>query len=251
MQEDIFFIIQARVDSTRLPGKILLPFYKGRSILELLIEKLQRIESAKIVIATSVNPGNEAVEEFAKSKNILCYRGDENDVLMRFIECAEKYGASHIIRVCADNPFLELESICKLVEKAKEVSCDYISFDIFGKPSIQTHYGFWAEYVRLSALKKIKEMTDEPFFHEHVTNYIYMHPQFFTICWLPGPKELRGYERIRLTIDTKADFENGQKIYEDLVARTSYPTIQDILSYLDDNPYYYDLMDAQIKNNTK
>ena len=104
------FMIQARLGSTRLPGKILLPFYKNRSILDLLIEKLQQVSGAKVILATSISPLNDELEAFARTKNCEVYRGDETDVLKRFIDAAEKYGVEHIIRVCSDNPFLELAS---------------------------------------------------------------------------------------------------------------------------------------------
>ena len=73
----------------------------------------------------------------------------------RFISAAEQYNAQKIIRVCSDNPFLDINSIKKLIETINEnPSADYISFNINGIPSIKTHYGFWTEYVTLNTLKK-------------------------------------------------------------------------------------------------
>ena len=163
----IYFLVQARSGSTRMPNKILLPFYGGKSILDLLIEKLKQVENTKIVIATSDNPNCNAIQQVAERQGVACFRGSENDVLQRFIDAAEVNDAQRIIRVCSDNPFLELNSICELVNKAEaDVEADYISYNINGVPSIKTHYGFWTEFVTLEALKRVKLMTDDVLYHD-------------------------------------------------------------------------------------
>lgn len=123
----ITFIVQARTGSTRMPNKILLPFHEGKSILDLLIKKLKQVDNTKVVIATSVNPNCDAIEQVAELHQVACYRGSENDVLQRFIDATESNGAEQIIRVCSDNPFLELASIKRLVERAQGCNDDYIS----------------------------------------------------------------------------------------------------------------------------
>lgn len=249
---DFAFLIQARLGSTRLPGKILLPFYKNRSILELLIEKLREIPETKIVLATSTSPLNDSLEALARSKGCKVFRGDETNVLQRFIDAAEGLGVKHIIRVCSDNPFLELNSIQELIENVKqEPIYDYVSFQVDGTPSIKTHYGFWTEYVTLGTLKRIAKITTEPLYHEHVTNYIYTHPENFRIKWLTAASELKQHPDIRLTIDTLNDFQLASRIYADLVECTPYPTIKDIVEYLDRHPAYYEQMKKEISQNSK
>lgn len=245
------FIIQARVGSSRLPNKILRPFYDGKSILELLIEKLQSIPESQIIIATSANSDNNIIEEFCKLHNVKCYRGSENDVLRRFIDAAEFHNIKNIIRICSDNPFLELESIKKLISKSQESDADYISFKVNGNPSIKTHFGFWTEYVTLDALKRVHRNTEDKLYHEHVTNYIYSHPENFKIEWIEGPECLNGRNDIRMTCDTINDFENLQKIYEDVCETSPYPSIKDIVHYLDSHDEYLKDMKEQIKQNTK
>lgn len=251
MSDKITFMVQARVGSTRLPNKILLPFYNGKCILELLIEKLKQVENTDIVIATSVDPRNEAIEEVTREMGVTCFHGSENDVLQRFIDAAEHVSATKLIRICSDNPFLELDSIKKLVLTAQDSDKDYISFNINGKPSIKTHYGFWTEYVTLDALKEVKSLTNEPLYHEHVTNYIYAHPETFNIGWIEGPKILDTHPYIRLTTDTKEDFATVQKIYSVLCASNPYPTIQEIVTYLDAHKEFYSFMEQQIEQNSK
>lgn len=248
----ISFIVQARIGSTRLPNKILLPFYKGKSILELMIDKLKQVNDTNIIIATSVNPNCDVLERIAKNNGVKCFRGPENDVLQRFINAAEKYNAYKIIRVCSDNPFLELASIQKLVDKAvSQDSADYISFNINGGPSIKTHYGFWTEYVTLDALKRVNQLTNEPLYHEHVTNFIYTNPNYFNIQWINGPEIIKTHPNIRLTIDTMDDFKNAQSIFAEICIKNLYPTIDEIVDYLDSHQEYYCTMKKQIEKNNK
>ncbi|MCM1030076.1 MAG: hypothetical protein NC410_01345 [Oscillibacter sp.] len=246
------FLIQARLGSSRLPGKIMLPFYEEHTILDLLIEKLKCI-TTNIVLATSENSQNDLLKDVSDKHHIKCFRGAENDVLQRFVDAAETHHAKHIIRVCSDNPFLDLEAIKELIQfvESAEGKYDYVSFDIFGLPSIKTHYGFWTEYVTLSALKKICSLTDNPCYHEHVTNYIYTHPENFSIAWIKGPECLRKHSDIRLTIDTEEDFKNAAEIYADLCIATPYPTVIEIVNYLDNHSDYYQYMRSQILKNSK
>ncbi|MCI6672304.1 MAG: glycosyl transferase family 2 [Prevotella sp.] len=249
----VAFIVQARVGSSRLPNKILLPFYGGQTILDLLIEKLQKIVGSQVIIAAPEGIENDLIADVAKKHMVKCYRGDESDVLQRFIGAAETFNVDRLIRVCSDNPFLELQSIRDLVLLCeKEYDKDYISFKIGGKPSIRTHYGFWTEYVTLSALKKVAKMTSESIYHEHVTNYIYNHEDVFNLHWIDGPEILQKYPNIRLTIDTLEDFKNVQKIYAQIRKENSAnPTIKDIIIYLDQHPEYYKLMNEEIIKNNK
>lgn len=247
----ITFMIQARVGSTRLPNKILLPFYQNKCILQLLLDKLRQVDGINIVIATSKAPQNDAIERLAKQENVLCFRGEENDVLQRFIDAAHAFDAERLIRICSDNPFLELHSIKELVEKARQSNCDYMSFNINGTPSIKTHYGFWTEYVTRKALERVKEATQEPLYHEHVTNYIYSHPHDFSIEWIDGPAVLATHTHVRLTTDTPSDFETAQQVYGALCSKNPYPSIEEVINFLDHHPALYQEMEAQIKQNSK
>lgn len=248
---DISFIIQARVGSSRLPNKILLPFFQKKCILELMIDKLKQVPNTQIIIATSINPNNDIIEDFCNTNRINCYRGSENDVIQRFIDAAEKFNAKKIIRVCSDNPFLVLDSIKTLAEKARNSSADYISFNIDGTPSIKTHFGFWTEYTTLSTLKQVRTLTNDPIYHEHVTNFIYSHPDKFKIEWIPGPKCLENRNDIRLTCDTIEDFQNSREIYADICEDNPYPRIETLVHYLDNHPEYTTKMKEQILLNSK
>lgn len=251
MNDRIVFIIQARLGSTRMPAKIVRPFYENRSIIQLLLEKLKQYVSCEIMLATSVDSSNDLLEQIAIESGVRCYRGSENDVLQRFIDAAESINAKRIIRVCSDNPFLNEKAIEQLLEKAENSSADYISFWVNDTPSIKTHFGFWTEYVTLDALKRVRELTNESLYHEHVTNYIYTHPEKFAIEWLPTTTCLEGRKDIRLTCDTPIDFQNTQEIYTELVEEHPHPTIEDIVAYIDSHPQYLQTMKAEIEKNSK
>lgn len=213
---NIGIIIQARTGSKRFPNKVLTPFWKSHSILEIITNNLRAINQ-KIVIATSTATGDDLIESFAREKGIDVYRGNENDVLQRFIETAKYFHFNNIIRVCADNPFLDIPSITELIEAAKTKETEYIGIKVKDKPGIQTHFGLWAEFVTLEALKKVNQLTNQPLYHEHVTNYIYNNPEKFSIYWIDKTEKFGELEgRLRFTIDTPADFKNMQKLINKL-----------------------------------
>lgn len=243
------FIIQARLGSTRLPNKILLPFYKEECIIDIIIKKLSTFKDVGIIVATTTNSINDSLIQHLK--DIKIYRGDENDVLQRFIEAAEINQVDGIIRICSDNPFLDIESLEELISKAKGSNVDYISFKIGETPSIKTHFGFWGEFVTLDALRKIRSLTKDSLYHEHVTNYIYTHPSEFKIEWLSTPDYLRNRHDIRLTIDQKEDFLTAQTIYKKLISHKEWFGIREIIEILNKEPQLLESMKSQIKKNEK
>lgn len=245
----IAFIIQARLGSTRFPKKIVRPFYNGESILEIIIDKLQLFSKVKIIIATSIAPENDLIEAISHKKGCMCFRGEEDDVLERFIKAAEWRNIEHIIRICSDNPFLNTQAIKQLLDSIMTSNYDYISFDVDGTPAIKTHFGFWPEYVKLSALKKVRTLTSERLYHEHVTNFIYAHPELFRLKWLTVPDIIHGRKDIRLTIDTQSDFERAQQVYTK-VGRSD-ASIYDILTYLDSHIEIIEGMKQEILKNKK
>ena len=110
------FVVQARLGSTRLPGKILKPFYGNQSILDLMVHKLSAISNIPVIIATTNSVINEPIEKKALALGVKCFRGEENDVLKRFIDVAEYFDIQGIFRICSDNPFLDVHAARQLVE---------------------------------------------------------------------------------------------------------------------------------------
>ena len=245
-------IVQARMASTRLPGKILKDFYRGYTILDIILQKLHRIPDAVVVVATSTNEADDALAAYLSDKGERVYRGSENDVLQRFIGAAEENGIDGIVRICSDNPFLDVDGLCQLARAARDnAEADYIGFRVNGKPSILTHFGFWGEYVTLDALKRVAATTDEKAAHEHVTNYVYTHDDRFGCAWIAAPEFLEWRTDIRLTIDTPVDFENAQIIYGSLIAHGEDFGLQQIVSCLAKHQEIVERMNEVIIHNTK
>jgi len=253
-----YIILQARTGSSRLPNKMLMPFHGNKGILEVLLTRIKQtfpIGFDNLIVATTQQPGDDKIERLCNRMCIKCYRGDENDVLGRFIEAAETVGADKIIRVCADNVYLDSGALRMLYDAFGKSDCDYMSFITSdGIPSIKTHYGFWAEGVTLETLKTVAANTSEKLYHEHVTNFVYAHPEQFKLCFTPIAqitKNIDTYKNLRLTIDTAADFKISQQIYQDLETEGLEITTENILSYLDIHPSLFDEMKEIINQNAK
>ncbi len=246
-------IIQARTGSTRLPQKMILPFYENEGIFSLLLKKLtSAFDKKDIILATSSNPNNDILVEIAEKYGVNYFRGSENDVLQRFIDAAKEFDAENIIRVCADNPFLDVFYIELLLEKFENFNCDYLSYVTSdGTPSIKTHYGFWAEAVKLSALEKVRELTNENLYHEHVTNFIYANRDIFDVNFFEIIPQIDKHKDIRLTIDTQVDFDIQKEIYSKLNNNIPNFTSLNVIDFLEDNPHYLEIMRNEILKNQK
>ena len=247
----IGIIIQARLGSTRLPRKILKQFYGSKTLLETVIANLQRVEGAKVIVATSINPNNDELESFLKDRGVIIFRGPEDDVLSRFIGAAEENKVDGIVRICSDNPFLDWHGVADLIEKAKTSDADYIGYRINDTPSIKTHFGFWGEYVTLNALKRVAATTEEKPAHEHVTIHIYTHLDEYKCEWIECPSFLQGRNDIRLTVDNIEDFENAQRAYATLYDANPDFGLEDVVEYIDSNVDLRESMKKMIENNQK
>lgn len=246
---DTGIIVQARMGSTRLPGKVLMPFYDGLSILQILLRRL-KANSANIPVwlATSALEADNAVAELAASEGVNCFRGHETDVLQRFTQAAEKAGFSRIIRVCADNPFLDAGLLDELINASFISSADYLSYSLTGNlPAIRAHWGIFAEYVTLDALQRAAAATNDQFYHEHVTNFIYGNPDQFNVQWIHAPEGVYENLSVRLTIDTPEDFAALQQLYFDLAGNSKPITFKNILTELQHRPDLREAMQRQIE----
>lgn len=244
-------ILQARTGSTRMPEKVILPFYQEQSILDLLLEKVKKL-GVPVVLATTVNPSDDRICALAEKHKVPVFRGSENDVLDRFIQAARKFGFSKIIRVCADNPFLDLAGMQTLIREFSHSNADYLGFQLSGnKPSILTHFGFWTEAVRLDALEKAQQVTTEKLYHEHVTNFIYGNPALFNVQFILADPLVFSRTDIRMTLDTPEDFKIQQKIFATICKESPNFGIPEIVSWLDQNPEILESMKMEILKNQK
>lgn len=246
-------VLQARTGSTRLPGKMTRPFYQDLNMLEIIIETVKSsFEASQIYLATTTSVADDELADIAASTGIHLFRGSENDVLQRFIDCAEQNRLEVCVRICADNPFIQAQYMVDLISDFEKSPCDYSSFAFpDGTPIIRSHIGFFTEIVRTAALRRAAEETPDPFYHEHVTNFIYGNKQIFDVRLLPMPLHLQQRTDIRLTIDTADDFEMAASLFSELSSRGEAQNTEAILRAIDDHPEYKERMSALIKQFTK
>jgi len=200
-------ILQARMGSTRLPGKIF-KMIGHRTLLEHIFYRLSFLEhSITVVLATSLNPKDDAVEVFCEKRGILCYRGNEQDVLSRYYECAQKFHFEHIIRLTGDNPFVDITELDNLITLHLENRPDY-SHSLDSLP-----IGTGSEIFTFQALERSYQNGHMEHHREHVNEYILGNPDLFQICLLKAPKE-KNRPEIRLTVDTQEDYDKACYIVE-------------------------------------
>lgn len=246
-------IIQARTGSTRLPAKILLPFYGEQRIIDILIGNIRKAcPDKKLVLATTTAPQDDVLAEVAHASGILCYRGSEENVLERFIGAAKCYNLERFIRVCSDNPFLRADSFNRFfAEHDLQPEADYLSYAFpDGRPTIKSHLGLYAELTTLKALERIASFTQEKLYIEHVTIFLYTHPELFNIRLLPLPEVLEERTDLRFTLDTQEDFTLLQTLYRTHHEETD-GSIEALLRLVEVHPEYRERMLENIVRNEK
>ncbi len=223
-------IIQARTGSTRLPGKAL-RLMAGLTLTEHIIKRVQAVkEIARIVLAIPLGAKEIPLKEIAGRSGIECVQGPEEDVLKRFILAGEHVGAEHIVRVCGDNPLVDLDLMRLLIQKHVSQGADYT---ICSDP---IPLGSGSEVVKLDTLKQIAGITTEPIYREHVTSYFHDHPDDFHLEKIPAPAYLKD-KNVRLTVDTEKDFYLLDQIYQKFYFPVQLPLdLEKILRFLADHP---------------
>lgn len=231
---------------------MLLPFYNGMSILEILIKRIKnKYPEIPLFIATSENPDNDGIEALCKQTNTHCFRGSENNVLSRFLTIANENNFDYVVRVCGDNPFLDLNGFDVLL-KQTESGYDYISYCTEdGKPTILSHFGFWGEVAKTQALNSITDHTQDEFFFEHVTNFLYKEKGQYKLHLTQIPDFLIGKEYIRLTIDTKSDFDLAQNLFSKQDNPIELLDYQKVIEHIENSDEIKSKMIEQIQANEK
>lgn len=237
--------------SNRLPGKVLMPFDEDNSILKIITSKLtENFKEIPVIICTSEAQIDTKIVSFCNENNLTSFRGSEQNVLQRFLDAAAFYNVDIIIRVCADNPFLSIDFLNELLTYFyKNQNADYWSFKNAKEiPVIKTHFGFFAEIVTKDALQKVILNTNDNLYLEHVTNYIYSHPNFK--CKLKNlPDYLNEREDLRFTIDDEDDFSILQLLYQE--HKKNNQDLKKTILYIDENKVFLDKMMNNINKYSK
>lgn len=202
----ILVVIQARMGSTRLPGKILMPLH-GQPLLLCLIDSLKQSRyDCEFVVATSDKAENNRLENFLRENGIKCYRGSENDVLSRFTDIVCKFKPDIVVRATADDPLMSGECLDILIDELVKNHYDYV----FMK---NLPIGISPEVIRAKCFEKILEVQDlSPRDREHVTLYFKEHPELFRVKYVDAPVEYR-HPEMSFTVDTEEDYKKMERLY--------------------------------------
>jgi len=222
-------IVQARMGSSRLPGKVLKPIL-GRPMLKLQIERLRRCKRIdRLVVATSVNPEDQAIADLCQRVGVDCFRGDPENVLDRFYRAAKRYNPGHVVRLTGDCPLADPALIDDLVGFYLSHGCDYASN--CHEPSLPD--GLDAEIFSFSALEQAWKEADLPSHLEHVTPFIRAHPERFKIACYKYHTDL---SHLRWVVDEPEDLEFVRWVYEALYPIKPEFGTEDILALLERRP---------------
>ena len=238
---NILAILQARVSSSRLPGKVLKPIM-GRPMLALQIERvLQAKQIDQLIIATSTDPSDDALETLCREINVPCYRGSLNDVLDRFYQAAQTFKSDHIVRITGDCPLIDPEVIDDVITFYLNSDYDYASNAV--EPTFPD--GLDIEIFRYSVLEEAGEKARLPSQREHVTPFIHQQPNRYRIGHYRNTENL---SHLRWTVDEPEDFNLINKIYEELYPATPNFRMADILNLLQQRPEWLTI-NRQFKRN--
>jgi spore coat polysaccharide biosynthesis protein SpsF len=235
MENKLFIIIQARMTSTRLPKKVMLPLC-GKSALEIMINRIEKFKD-NIIIATTNDGTEEDIVKLAKKLNVKYYQGDTDNVLSRYYESAIKFGATDndvIVRLTSDCPIMDQEILSQIIESFKTCKCDYLS------NVIERTYprGMDTEVFRFKSLKMAYENATTPLETEHVTPYINNTNKDKFI--LKSYKDIENNSKYRLTLDEIDDYEAIKEVYKKFDDKINFSYSQ-LITTLKDNPYIYDI----------
>lgn len=220
--------------SSRLPGKVLIPF-EGKPALLILLERLSIVRCDELVVATTTNVIDSAIAELCNANNINVFKGSEDNVLLRFSEAATEYNADIVIRICADSLLIDGEVINELIDKFFTYKdCDYLSNTIN-----QTYpLGMNAEIFKINALLTANKLSTSKLEREHVTPYIYNNPKKFIIREAHYNED---FSSLRLTLDTYEDSLLINFILNMLYETNHFFTLKDIINLYKKNKLPFEI----------
>ncbi len=219
-------IVQARMGSTRLPGKVLLDI-AGKSMLARVVGRLSAAKSLdSLLVATTDSPQDDVIVEECRRLSVTAFRGQEDDVLDRYHQAAQSIAADVVVRITSDCPLVDREVTDQTIEKFLAEQPDYASNCL-----IRTFpRGLDTEVMTAQALRQAWSEADQAYQRAHVTPYIYEHPEKFKLLSVTGEQD---YSRHRWTVDTPEDLDLMRAIYQRLGWKGDF-LWRDVLALFDD-----------------
>jgi len=238
----ILCIIQVRMSSSRLPGKALLPVL-GRPLLSWVIKRVKLARTLdRIVVATTFEADDDAIVGLCDQEAAECFRGSKDDVVARFYQCAAPYSPLGVLRITADCPLIDPGIIDMVVSRFLSTggSLDLVSNDGDSYPD-----GLDAGIYSLRALEKIYREATLRSDREHITPYIWNHPELFSVEVIPCSENL---SRFRLTVDYEEDLQLVREVYAALYPSNPSFTWRDVIDFLIRRPEVYKLNSHYVRN---
>lgn len=225
----ILAVLQARVSSSRLPGKVLMPIL-GEAML---LRQIERVTKAKfidkLIVATSTEPEDDSIANLCDAKEVFCYRGSLDDVLDRFYQASRIFSPEHVVRLTGDCPLADSQLIDAVIQFHLAGNYDYSTNAL--EPTFPD--GLDVEVIKYSAVEIAWNVAKLPSEREHVTLYINQQPGLFKIGIYKNDINL---SHLRWTVDEPADYELVNKIYNNLYPANHNFSTNDILKFLQQNP---------------
>ncbi len=235
----ILIIIQSRIASTRLFGKVMLQIL-NRPVLALMHERVKRSRfHTDIVIATSTNPLDQNIIQFAEREKINVFAGDEIDLLDRHYQAAKLYKADAVVKIPSDCPLIDplvIDNVLSFYLK------NHNKFDYVSNLHPATYPdGNDVEICSFRALEQAWRDADRDYQREHTTPYIWENTDIFRVANLEWETGFEYFDKYRLTLDYPEDFELIKRIYENLYPKNPNFGLNEIIKFLDENPEVYNL----------
>jgi len=226
----ILAVLQARMSSSRLPGKVMAPLC-GRPMILRQIERTLRARTVdRLVAATSVEPSDDQLADALSAAGVLVHRGPLDDVLARFAGALDAWPADHVIRLTADCPLIDPQVIDATVDLHLARAADYTS----NTPDVRAYpKGQDVEVMTAATLRRAAAQASTPEEHEHVTFGIYNGPQAYRLAWLESPADDGA---VRWTVDRPDDYAFVSAVYEALYPANPAFTSDDIRAFLRTRP---------------
>jgi spore coat polysaccharide biosynthesis protein SpsF len=222
-------VIQARMGSTRLPGKVLLKVC-GKTMLEHLLDRLKRSQQLNTtIVATSTARQDDVIAEELDRLSTNCFRGSETDVLARYWGAAQQFPGDAYVRITADCPLFDVELLDRMMERFCDAGCDYLS-NVLERTFPR---GLDAEIFTHATLEEAHTRATKLYEREHVTPYILEHPERFRLVSFKGERNFSNY---RWTLDTPEDMELIRAVYEALYSGKPVFSTEDVLRLLAERP---------------
>jgi spore coat polysaccharide biosynthesis protein SpsF len=225
-------VIQARMGSTRLPGKVLLPL-SDRPVLAHVVERCRLSLADEVVVATSVMPGDDVLEAWCAHEGYPLLRGDEDDVLSRYVAAARREDADVVVLVTADCPAIDPATTDRVIRALIESGNDYASIRAEETSPSALPRGLNVEALTREALEDVARRASQPRHREHVTLLVHEDPTF-GVLRLDAPEGL-ARPHYRMTLDTPADYAMLLRLFAECPVTPETP-LEEMIAFLDDHP---------------